>query len=134
MRACATAAVLAAVIGLAGCDHYERPLDSEYQLQSIDGRDDFALCAKRDGGCDVLVEGAVLAWAREGDLSVAIRLPYDLRGPTPGAYDRPQMLEYYVIKRTGTGHGHDVLGPYTEAQFREEAKRLSLPEPLAPPF
>ena len=126
--------IVATALWLASCDYVERPLDQDYSLQSLDGRDEFALCAMVDDECEVLVDGAVLAWARDGDLSVAIRLPYEFDGPVPRAYERPQILEYYVIKRTGTGRGHDVLGPYTEAQFRDEAKRLGLPEPLAPPF
>lgn len=136
MRMLRLLALIAAGMALSGCifDSYRRPLDEDYALLSIDGREDFSLCTMVDGRCQHLVSGAVVAWAREGDVSVAIRLPYGISGPEAGAYDRTSLFEYYVIKRTGTGRGHDVLGPYTEAQFGDEAKRLGLPEPLAPPF
>ncbi|HEV7227113.1 hypothetical protein [Brevundimonas sp.] len=136
MRALKIVSCAVVAIALSGCifDFYRRSLDDDYALLSIDGRDDFSLCAIVDGECQHLVSGAVVAWARKGDVSVAIRLPYNIDGPAPGAYQRESVLEYYVINRTGTGRGHDVLGPYTEADFREEAKRRALPEPLALPF
>ncbi len=95
------AALLVLMPLLSACDAYDRTLVGRYKLQAIDTYDDMSI-----------------VWRLDGDATVGDGLP----GPMVFAagYD-----ERYVVAAV---HHRGIKGPFGGDKYREEKKRLGLPD------
>lgn len=131
MRRVLPGLLLISALALSGCiwDHHERPVAGDVVLLAIDGGDDYSLCQRSGGGCETLVDGAVIALGVDERFISAARLPYDnLHRATPSEKDGVTIIEYYVVERSDQEGRHAVLGPFDDQEFRELAMSRNLPQ------
>ena len=123
-----SAVLLAACPGGFGFVH-DQPLIGPYRLVAVDARDDMMLCRGLEGGgCvgDGLPGPTVFAAGGDDRYLVIARHPTDFAEPTNRA-----VTEYYYAARSADegdlGSRPKVHGPFDEAEFDEESRRLGLP-------
>lgn len=127
------AALLLLLPSLSGCDDvYDRPLVGRYRLQAIDNYDTMSIVWEINGDetvGDGLPGPMVFAAGYDDRYVVAAVHPYDHREAPNDA-----VTQYFYIDRR---FEHDapnglpyrgIRGPFDQATYRSEKKRLGLPE------
>ncbi|MES1198779.1 MAG: hypothetical protein ABUS48_02220 [Pseudomonadota bacterium] len=119
----AAAAVL--IVALNSCAPgdftYWKRVDGPYRISAIDDINDMNICYDAGGGgCYERIEATVFSVGWDTHYIVAARRVRNTRGAPL----------YYYIDRTSDVRSNDtkaVHGPFSEAEFRVESRRLSLP-------
>ena len=122
------AVLLAACPGGFGFVH-DQPLIGPYRLVAVDDREDVVLCRGLEGGnCagDGLPGPTIFAAGGDDRFLVMARHPTKFPEPMNRA-----VAEYYYAERSADegepGSRPTVHGPFDEAGFDEETRRLGLP-------